>query len=37
MVRTIVRLHCGALQVHSTQGCGTTFTLYVPLVEPLAG
>jgi two-component system, cell cycle sensor histidine kinase and response regulator CckA len=31
MVRTIVRLHCGALQVHSAPGRGTTFTLFLPL------
>ncbi len=31
MVRTIVRLHSGALQVHSRPGLGTTFTIFLPL------
>jgi signal transduction histidine kinase len=31
MVRTIVRLHGGALQVESMLGRGTTFTLFLPL------
>src|SRR5262249_31249675 len=36
MVRTIVRLHCGALQVQSAPGRGTTFTLFLPLAVSAA-